>query len=64
MDSFRKLGLLNQTALAGPVQSWPGLLGASIGQTLGTEVKERDLLVAVQDVLGRSDEEAVEALKW
>lgn len=64
MNSFRQLGLLNQNTLSKPVESWPAMLAASMSQTLSQNISERDLLPAVQDVLGKSDEEAIEALKW
>ncbi|TXT10844.1 hypothetical protein VHUM_02349 [Vanrija humicola] len=65
LDSFRRLGLLGKNPLASPVESWEGFLAASMSQTLGATVKERDLLPAIKDVLGsKSYEEAVMALEW
>lgn len=64
MDSFRQLGLLNQASLDKPVESWPAFLAASMGQSLGGQFGERDLVPAVQDLLGKSSEEAIEALRW
>jgi alpha-aminoadipic semialdehyde synthase len=62
MDGFRALGLLGKDKVEA-AGSWPGFLAASMSQALGREVKEEDLLAAVEEATG-ADAELVDALQY
>lgn len=64
MDAFRRLGLISQSQLNGPVPSWPAFLAASMSASLGEKVSEKDLVAAIRSLLGNDADATLDALKY
>lgn len=64
MDNFRHLGLISQSALSYPVESWPAFLAASMSSSFGENISERALVPAIKSALGTQAEPTLEALKY
>ena len=63
LDSFRRLGLLSTERIKG-VGNWDQFLSTSAGEVVGQELKKGDMSSVMKEILGPSQEETEEALRW